>query len=213
MDNIDKAAESFQAWLKQAKKKLATIYVKAYKGKAVVDMAQVDLTAVLLDKLGGRKAIQQLLSVQVKVAKSKYPKLGVDVLTALMGMSKKVYLGKIGATGAEIQQLLVTSAAQGLSEASVIAALETTGLTEAQAGSLANDSIRRFQRQVMLEHSKILPKDQLYAYEGPSDDRTSPQCREMMDAGALTLDEINSRFPGSFVAGGHVNCRHAWVPV
>jgi len=54
--------------------------------------------------------------------------------------------------------------------------------------------------------------DKLFIYEGPNDDKTDDYCLEMLAAGPLTYEQIESQFPGTFTAGGHFNCRHSWEP-
>jgi hypothetical protein len=81
------------------------------------------------------------------------------------------------------------------------------------AETLANTSLNTYSRSVERAMAEQDPPDQLYVYEGPRDDRTRDECLAMLDAGPLTLAEIDSQFPGAFVDGGGYNCRHSWVPV
>ena len=55
------------------------------------------------------------------------------------------------------------------------------------------------------------PDNARYIYQGPVDDRTRDICIDMMSAGALTRDEVDSEFPGAFGDGGGFNCRHRWA--
>ena len=47
-------------------------------------------------------------------------------------------------------------------------------------------------------------------YVNPLDDKTRPICLAMIEAGALTRDEIEAQFSGTFETAGGFNCRHRW---
>ena len=56
-----------------------------------------------------------------------------------------------------------------------------------------------------------MPDDMEYQYIGALDEKTRPECLEMMAAGNLTKKEIIRRFGSEvFTSGGGYNCRHKW---
>ena len=70
-----------------------------------------------------------------------------------------------------------------------------------------NDYSRSFTK-VMIDKMTANTK---YQYIGALDDRTRPECLEMMAAGDLTISEIISQFGSAvLVEGGGYNCRHKW---
>ena len=134
------------------------------------------------------------------------------VMDGLVAYEMEAYIGQIGATAAQLQKLVVQSAIAGMSEANFSAAVLQTGLQPYQANALANESLRKYQRVVKDQIAQSEPPDKLYIYEGPNDDKTDDYCLDMLAAGPLTYEQIESQFPGTFTAGGHYNCRHSWEP-
>ena len=64
---------------------------------------------------------------------------------------------------------------------------------------------------LILEHYFALPfypDNLMYVFTGPVDSRTSDICLQILAAGPMTLKQIDNNFPGTFLNGGHFNCRH-----
>ena len=80
-----------------------------------------------------------------------------------------------------------------------------------QAETLANTALNTFERNVTVEMASDDPANARYIYQGPADQSTRDICIDMMSAGALTRDEVDSTFPGAFGDGGGFNCRHRWA--
>ena len=70
-----------------------------------------------------------------------------------------------------------------------------------------------YRRAVIGAMAVDLPKDTLYEYIGPDDEKTRPICRSFLASGPLTKSEIRQVKPDAYEHGGGVNCRHYWSPL
>ena len=62
-----------------------------------------------------------------------------------------------------------------------------------------------------MEMAENDPPGTKYVYLGALDDKTRDLCLDMISAGALTQDEIEAQFPGTFETAGGFACRHRWA--
>tara|TARA_R100000655_G_scaffold10480_1_gene25128 strand:- start:780 stop:1451 length:672 start_codon:yes stop_codon:yes gene_type:complete len=70
-----------------------------------------------------------------------------------------------------------------------------------------------YRRAVIGAMAVDLPKDTLYEYIGPDDEKTRPVCRTYLSSDPLNVSEIRSVKADGFEHGGGVNCRHYWSPI
>ena len=85
-----------------------------------------------------------------------------------------------------------------------------SNLSEGQINTLIDTSLSTYERNVRTSMMNEMPENTLYVYVGPQDEKTRDICNEMIGAGELTRDEINSSYPGALNNGGGFNCRHSW---
>tara|TARA_Y100001951_G_C11272219_1_gene259529 strand:+ start:294 stop:1040 length:747 start_codon:yes stop_codon:yes gene_type:complete len=84
-------------------------------------------------------------------------------------------------------------------------------LSRGQLLTLINTSMNEYSRNVTKLMIDKMPDDTLYVYIGALDEKTRPECLEMMAADKLTRAEIEGRFGSKvFTQGGGYNCRHKW---
>jgi hypothetical protein len=129
-------------------------------------------------------------------------------------MDNNTFMKQIGLMGDQVRNEAARGIIAGASEADIAQSiLKGSGgvLRPDQAETLANTALNTFERNVTVEMASNDPKDTRYIYQGPVDDRTRDICIDMMSAGALTRDEVDSDFPGAFSDGGGFNCRHRWA--
>ena len=70
-----------------------------------------------------------------------------------------------------------------------------------------------YRRAVIGAMAVDLPKDTLYEYIGPDDEKTRPVCRTYLSSDPLNVSEIRSIKADGFEHAGGVNCRHYWSPI
>ena len=84
-------------------------------------------------------------------------------------------------------------------------------LSRGQLLTLINTSMNEYSRNVTKLMIDKMPDDTKYVYIGALDEKTRPECLEMMSAGNLTKKEIEATFGSKvFTEGGGYNCRHKW---
>jgi len=86
-----------------------------------------------------------------------------------------------------------------------------SNLSEGQINTLIETSLSTYERNVTTAMMEEMPKDTLYYYAGPLDEKTRDICNTMIGAGELTEAEIISQFGADVLqSGGGFNCRHKW---
>ena len=99
----------------------------------------------------------------------------------------------------------------GLSTTQILENVTNASISNSQMQTLINTTLNTYSRQVTNQMMDIAPETTKYVYIGPVDEKTRDECLQMASAGALTLEEIRSRFgDGVLLDGGGFNCRHKW---
>jgi len=214
-DYADAAAKRFQNAIADMQRRVGDLFVTLRDLPAdeiMVQLRALDIKSVITGLLEPEIVRLQAAYTAGLELIAPYGTVAPGVLEALVDMDMQVYVGKIGSTADDLQRLLARSALGGMSEADFAKEVLRTGLQPHQANALTNDSLRKYQRQVKDQMAQTAAPDKLFIYEGPNDDKTDDYCLEMLAAGPLTYEQIESQFPGTFTAGGHFNCRHSWEP-
>ena len=74
-----------------------------------------------------------------------------------------------------------------------------------------NDSMNNMSRSVTTQMMKDAPPDLTYVYIGPVDEKTRDFCLSAIQAGPITMAQIESMgWRSSLTEGGGINCRHGW---
>jgi hypothetical protein len=96
-------------------------------------------------------------------------------------------------------------------------------MSPANAETLVIDNLIKYERAVTVEKARAVDLN-IYIYTGPDDEITSEQCQFLLGIndhgleGALYEDEISADLhekltDNPLIAGGHINCRHKYMPV
>ena len=186
------------------------------RSEIVLVLQTLDMEDLILNQLNLRSDLDNLMLEYQSVLGSMEMTGAVtdEVLTALLRMDNNTFMKQIGLMGDQVRNEAARGIIAGASEADIAQSiLKGAGgvLRPDQAETLANTALNTFERNVTVEMASNDPKDTRYIYQGPVDDRTRDICIDMMSAGALTRDEVDSDFPGAFSDGGGFNCRHRWA--
>jgi hypothetical protein len=186
------------------------------RSEIVLVLQTLDMEDVIMNQLGLSSDLDNLMLEYQAVLGSMEMTGAVtdEVLTALLRMDNNTFMKQIGLMGDQVRNEAARGIIAGASEADISQSiLKGAGgvLRPDQAETLANTALNTFERNVTVEMASNDPKDTRYIYQGPVDDRTRDICIDMMSAGALTRDEVDSSFPGAFSDGGGFNCRHRWA--
>ena len=213
MDSIDKAAVSVgNEWanvLAQVEARYGSIKnLPADRILAIFE--SIDFADIVRREYGAGKAAEVLGKEYLSTLLATTPIVAVpdEVLSALVSNSFDVYDKTVDLQAAKIKNLMVRSAIGNQTEAEFAAALKTEAMTQAQANALANDTLRKFSRTVSAEMAETAPEGQLWIWDGPIDDRTSPECLDLIAMGPAPREA----FGAAFTEGTHFNCRHSPQP-
>ena len=180
----------------------------------VKELIDLDMKTLLLDdfKLNGELGAITKNYINTLKGMEAFATVPESTLNSLIKMDADFFSSKIGEQAEIMKRLMIESIIGRQSETVFAESLLNLGMSETTANQIVNDSIRRFSRTVTRDMANNAPKDKLYIYDGPVDDRTSDICLEISAAGPMTMADIDSRFGDASTSGGHFNCRHEFVP-
>lgn len=138
--------------------------------------------------------------------------LSEETLQVLVNYNRDSLLSQLDNMAQIVKKEVINGAIAGSPTKAVLDKVRGQGsLSKAQLQTLINTSMNEYSRNVTKLMIDKMPSDTKYVYIGALDDRTRPECLEMMSAGELTEAEIESKFgSGVFSEGGGYNCRHKW---
>lgn len=216
-DIVDLSSARYARAWQRAQGQIVSLVDKLTKaGRSADDIVTIlgntDFTALVADA-GMAKELQAVQNAYRQILSAKVGRHAVSesTLTALQAFTQESFLAQASAFPSAIKRETMKALIGGGRTSDVAAALNSL-TTRANAATEAATALSTFSRSVGYEQAKLDPPDTRYEYEGPVDDVTRDICLEMAAAGPLTLEEIETQFPGAFVDGGGFNCRHEWVP-
>ena len=133
-------------------------------------------------------------------------------LVALKNYSTESLLNQLDNMAQIIKKEVVNGIIAGTPVQTVLQAVQGQGaLSRRQLQTLIDTAMNEYSRSVTKVMIDKMPDDMEYQYIGALDEKTRPECLEMMAAGNLTKKEIIRRFGSEvFTSGGGYNCRHKW---
>ena len=217
----DKAAQDFARAIERVQTELVSqIFDLRNQGltrsEIVLVLQTLDMEDVIMNQLNLRADLDRLMLEYESVLGGMEMTGAVtdEVLTALLRMDNNTFIKQIGLMGDQVRNEAARGIIAGASEVDIAQSiLKGAGgvLRPDQAETLANTALNTFERNVTVEMATDDPANTRYIYQGPVDERTRDVCIEMMSAGALKRDDIDSTYPGAFSDGGGFNCRHRWA--
>jgi len=216
MPSIAKEAVDFSKRVEAIKQATVDYVYNLGQGLSRQDLAvlvsEIDFTALVND-LGYVSNVDKMIASYEGILKGLDPLAPVseEVLQALASTDKAFYLSKGSDLANTMKQELTRGALLGTKRADMKATIEgLSGFKDYQVEALVDTSQRVFSRSVTAAMADELPDDTKYIYVGATDEKTRDICLEMLAAGELTQAEIEDQFPGAFITGGGINCRHSW---
>jgi hypothetical protein len=213
---IDAAADRWERAVVRAQLEIARMVERALKRDPAAKVArlveEMDFEALLLK--AGYQAEAQAVAAQMGEVLRVMQTRGRLTETTLRGLTRTFaegFLSEVRSHPAQLKAATVQALYGGGGSATIREAL-AGAIRPDHARTLADTALRTYSRSVQREMAEADPPGTRYVYAGPNDDRTREVCQEMLNAGALTLEEIDQRFPGRFSRGGGHNCRHTWQP-
>ena len=133
-------------------------------------------------------------------------------LVALKNYSTESLLNQLDNMAQIIKKEVVNGIIAGNPAQAVLQAVQGQGaLSPRQLQTLIDTAMNEYSRSVAKVMIDKMPENMEYQYIGALDEKTRPECLQMMAAGNLTKKEIINRFGSEvFTSGGGYNCRHKW---
>ena len=179
-------------------------------------LESLDMEDIMLNQLGLQADIDRLMLEYESVLAGMQMTGDVteEALTALVRMDRATLMKQVGMSAEKVRNITAQGILGNATERDIAQSIlkGSNGVLRAdQAETLANTALNQFERNVTMEMAENDPPGTKYVYQGALDDKTRDLCLDMISAGALTQDEIEAQFPGTFETGGGFNCRHRWA--
>ena len=140
-----------------------------------------------------------------------------ETLVALKNYSTESLLNQLDNMAQIIKKEVVNGIIAVTPVKTVLEAVRGQGaLSRRQLQTLIDTAMNEYSRSVTKVMIDSMPKETKYVYIGALDEKTRPECLEMMAAGNLTKKEIEqlgidlNLGHNVFISGGGYNCRHKW---
>ena len=138
--------------------------------------------------------------------------LSEETLEILVNYNRDSLLSQLDNMAQIVKKEIINGAIAGSPTKAVLDKVRGQGaLSKAQLQTLINTSMNEYSRNVTKLMIDKMPDNTEYVYIGALDDKTRPECLNMMSRGEMTKAEIQGAFGSNvFTDGGGYNCRHKW---
>ena len=215
--DIDLSANNIAGLVDKAKAELiASLYLI---GEEIGDITEFANTLLSIDVEGTLKnKLQKATSIYANAHRGVlestigFADINPRALSTFAALNEQLFDNSIIRTiSGSIRTEVVKGLQAGLSTTQILENVTNASISNSQMQTLVNTSLNSYSRQVTNQMMDIAPGSTKYVYIGPVDEKTRDECLQMASAGALTLEEIKSRFgDGVLLDGGGFNCRHKW---
>ena len=212
-DATDRAAEAYAKAYQSAIDDVISRYpalARLSSEQAADLLRSIDFEDLIRTNYGMDKALEKLaVSFATEIVVTPAPPIlpSTQTLSAALQFEVDAANSQITQSAAEIKKIMMRSILGRQSEAEFAAALKSETLRPDQINSYVNQNLRSFHRTVELQMAEANP-EQLYIWAGPLDDRTSPECVDMIAQGALSQAEWQASYGAYLSSGTHYGCRH-----
>tara|TARA_R110002167_G_scaffold185756_1_gene386462 strand:- start:470 stop:1201 length:732 start_codon:yes stop_codon:yes gene_type:complete len=181
--------------------------------EAIVILNELDVGAVMVAKTSGILTAYASGNVGVLASKELFADISEVTLRALLTQSEQYLSGQIAAMSGTIKQEVINGIINKKTVNEIMDVVGTKGYGATGMKRILNDGLNNYSRSVSRMMMDEAPKEAKYVYIGPADEKTRPFCLSAIQAGSITMDQINSmggEWSASLTEGGGINCRHSW---
>ena len=176
--------------------------------EAILDL---DLEGTLKAKLTNATSTYANAHRKVLESTVQFANINPNTLTSFIALNEQVFDNAIvNNIASHIRNEVVKGIQAGLTPDMILQNVTSSSISSRQMQTLVNTTLNSYSRTVTSAMMDIAPKDTLYHYIGPVDDKTRDKCLQMASAGRITKKEILSFGSEVLVEGGGFNCRHKW---
>ena len=218
-DYIKRTVEELASKFQIAQEEAISAMLKLVEGKtnaeAIAILNELDVSAVMKAKTSGIVSSYTAGNSGLLLSKELFAPITESTLQALLTQSEQYLSGEIAGMANTVKQELISGILNNKTSGEIVDMVSKKGYG-ANVGMkrIINDGLNNYSRAVSRMMMDEAEDDTKYIYIGPADEKTRDFCLDAINAGELTLKEIQSgRFADSLTAGGGINCRHGWEPV
>jgi len=219
-DYIRRTVEELSAKFKLAQEEAISAILGLVEGKsnaeAIAILNELDVGAVMKAKTSGIVATYTAGNVGTLLSKEMFADISEATLQALLTQSEQYLSGEIVAMANTMKQEIVAGIINEKTAEEIVIGLGKKGYAAGVGMTrIVGDGLNNYSRSVTRMMMDEAPDDTQYIYVGPADEKTRPFCLSAIQAGSITMAEINSmggEWSASLTDGGGINCRHGWEP-
>ena len=213
---IKKTVEELAVKFKLAQEESISAMLGLVEGKtnaeAIAILNELDVGAVMTAKTSGILTAYTAGNIGSLVTKEMFAPIGEFELKALLTQSEQYLSGQISAMGNVLKQEVINGIINRSSVDEILDIIGKKGYA-ADVGMkrILNDGLNNYSRAVSRMMMEEAPNNTKYIYIGPADEKTRDFCLSAIQAGEVTMKQIESMgWRSSLTDGGGVNCRHGW---
>lgn len=181
--------------------------------EAIAILNELDVGAVMTAKTSGVLTAYISGNVGVLASKEMFAEISEVTLQALLTQSEQYLTGQIAAMSSTLKQEVINGIINNRTASEIMGVVGSKGYGSVGMKRIINDGMNNYSRAVSRMMMDESPKNAKYVYIGPADEKTRPFCLSAIQAGAITMAQINSmggEWVASLTEGGGINCRHSW---
>ena len=216
-NDIDNASEQIARIMDSAKEELVASLVGL--GSQVTDLNAFIDSLIAMDIEGTLKAkVQKATSIYAQAHREvlestiNFADIDGKGLVSFARLNEELFDSAIiRNVSGQIRTQVAQGLQAGLTAKQITQQVAVSSISNAQMQTVVNTTLNTYSRMVTNQMMDIAPDNTKYVYIGPVDSRTRDECLDMASAGAITEEEIVSRFGEAvLIDGGGFNCRHKW---
>ena len=209
---VDELSRKFQLAQEEAISAMLGLVEGKSNAEAIAILNELDVGAVMSAKTSGILTAYSAGNVGSLISKEMFAPIGEFELQALLTQSEQYLSGHISAMGNVLKQEVINGI---INRSTANEILDIIGKKGFSAGvgmkRIINDGLNNYSRAVSRMMMEEAPDNTKYIYIGPADEKTRDFCLSAIQAGEVTMKQIESMgWRSSLTDGGGVNCRHGW---
>ena len=215
---IRKTVEELSTKFKLGQEEAISAMLGLVEGKsnaeAIAIINELNVDTVMKAKSAGILTAYTAGNVGTLVTKEMFAPISESTLQALLMQSEQYLKGEITAMANTVKQEVIAGIINNRTLDQILESVGKKGYgADIGMKRVINDGLNNYSRAVSRMMMDEAPKEAKYVYIGPADAKTRPFCLSAIQAGAITMAQIESmggEWTASLTEGGGINCRHSW---
>ena len=215
---IQELAEQLSTKFGLVQKEVVDSMLKMTKGKskeeALAIINELNITAVGDIKTANIKSAFKASAIELLKKKKMFAQISEATLQTLLTQSEQYLAAEIVGMSNTMKQQIVAGIMNNRTTEEIVEAIGKKGYGAGVGMKrIVGDGLNNYSRAVGRMMMEEAEDNTRYVYIGPADEKTRSFCLSAIQAGPVTLKEIESmggEWKASLTEGGGLNCRHNW---